>query len=216
MPVRLVDLRAAQSQWARGYRRSRWLEHGTSVLLVGTFALNFAIASSAAGQGVGETHYRLSLIFLGVALVVLLVTTWVAPALWRLRDRRGPGLASPGPSSTGEVRSNAPGPEIWAATRAALERAGYQPPWLLDRHTMESRRSRRWGGSYFVTVRVVGTAVGGARVSVWARPETSMWGRRTPVSGWPRLDANAVLLSVPGRSDSTGAGAVTRAGGGSD
>lgn len=142
MPVRLVDLRAAQSQWARGYRRSRWLEHGTSVLLVGTFALNFAIASSAAGQGVGETHYRLSLIFLGVALVVLVVTTWVAPALWRLRDRRGPGLASPGTTSTGEVRSNAPGPEIWAATRAALERAGYQPPWLLDRHTMESRRSR--------------------------------------------------------------------------
>lgn len=187
-----------------------------SVLLGVTLALNFAIASSAASEGAGGTLHRLAVIVFGITLVVLVARTWVVPAVWRLHDRRGSGPASPGPSSIGEVHSNAPGPEIWAATRAALERAGYQPPWLLDRHTMESRRSRRWGGSYFVTVRVVGSAVGGARVSVWARPETSMWGRRTPVSGWPRRDANAVLLSVPGRSDSTGAGAVTRAGGGSD
>lgn len=126
---------------------------------------------------------------------VMLHVLFVVVDGWR--DRREEGPAGPGPSSLGQVTSQANGHDIWVAVHAALAAQGFSRAWRLDSNTVEASIVQMLGGRRFLTVRVEGAGPHGAVVTAWGHPDTSLNGALFD-GGLCRRATNRVLAAIPG------------------
>ena len=184
----LVDLDAARVQWDRTNSRARWFDWAlTALLILVQGNLQFMVWDGG----------RRGLVAGAIAGVVFLLLPLLGKALDRWRDGRQGGPAAAGPSSFTQVLTSAPGPDLWAAVRTAVEEAGFSGAVLVDAHTLEASRTRTWLQTQKLTVRVEGAGRGQAIVTLWARPEATLLGEARDL-GRSRRYANAVLTAIPG------------------
>lgn len=191
-PLHFVDLRLEHERVSQQFRLGKIV----ALTICAGLSLFVGLTAWAAVGGAA------GLIFGVLVMVLLLGGVGGAMLVSAAKEKHCAGPAGTGPSSLGQVLTNAPGPQVWEAVNAALREQKFVAPGRrIDPQTTVSSRSltmASWGET--LTVRIVATHDGHGLVTVWSRPAYPLqwldYGRN-------RRYVNAILSAIPGATPVT-------------